>query len=477
MHIKSKNSWLKHFDFILWDIAILYLSFVLANYIYLKRLNYYSSTLYTMVFLCMLIPCVLIDVLYNPFSGILRRDNITEIIKAFEYTLYKIVFSVFLMYLLKLGGVFSRIVFILTYVIFVILIIIVRIIWKKLLISGKVTVFPDSNNSLLIITTIDDKDKILQNIDEEEYRQYNVKGFCIVDVDMSGIKLNEYDVLCNKYDIHKCVVENNIGEIFVSCNPNLVDSKVIQQLVDEGIGIHIDINKIYGIETDEQYLDKVGIYKTLGLGLYTFSPSQSIYLVIKRIIDFILSLIAIIPMFVLIVLVKLAFLLTGDKDKILFKQTRVGQNGKMFELYKIRTMVPNADEELKRLLLDKKIKEEWEEYHKLENDPRITKVGRILRKTSLDEVPQFINVLKGDMSIIGPRPLVEGELKKHNGLKLYERVKPGITGWWACNGRSNISYDERLELEYYYVKNCSLSLDILTFLRTIYVVLKKTGAE
>lgn len=477
MHIKSKNSWLKHFDFILWDIAILYLSFVLANYIYLKRLNYYSSTLYIMVFLCMLIPCVLIDVLYNPFSGILRRDNITEIIKAFEYSVYKVVFSVFLMYILKLGSVFSRIVFILTYVIFVILIIIVRIIWKKLLISGKVTVFPDSNNSLLIITTIDDKDKILQNIDEEEYRQYNVKGFCIVDVDMSGIKLNEYDVLCNKYDIHKCVVENNIGEIFISCNPNYVDSKVIQQLVEEGIGIHIDINKIYGIETDEQYLDKVGIYKTLGLGLYTFSPSQSIYLVIKRIIDFVFSLMAIIPMFVLIVLVKIAFLLTGDKDKILFKQTRVGQNGKMFELYKIRTMVPNADEELKRLLLDKKIKEEWEEYHKLENDPRITKVGRILRKTSLDEVPQFINVLKGDMSIIGPRPLVEGELKKHNGLKLYERVKPGITGWWACNGRSNISYDERLELEYYYVKNCSLSLDILTFLRTIYVVLKKTGAE
>ena len=140
-------------------------------------------------------------------------------------------------------------------------------------------------------------------------------------------------------------------------------------------------------------------------------------------------------------------------------------------------MVPNAEEELEKLLLNKELKKEWDEYHKLENDPRITKVGKFLRKTSLDEIPQFLNVLKGDMSIIGPRPLVEGELKRHNGLRLYERVKPGITGWWACNGRSNISYDERLELEYYYVKNCSLSLDILTFLRTIYVVLKKTGAE
>ena len=116
-------------------------------------------------------------------------------------------------------------------------------------------------------------------------------------------------------------------------------------------------------------------------------------------------------------------------------------------------MVPNADEILKELLKNEAYRKEWEENQKFEHDPRITKAGQVLRKTSIDELPQLINVLTGDMSLVGPRPLVEGELEQHGGLKIYNKVKPGITGWWACNGRSNIDYRERLELEYYYVNS------------------------
>ena len=117
-------------------------------------------------------------------------------------------------------------------------------------------------------------------------------------------------------------------------------------------------------------------------------------------------------------------------------------------------------------------------YQKFENDPRITKIGNILRKTSLDEVPQFINILKGDMTMIGPRPLVPGELDSHNGNhEIYESVRPGITGWWACNGRSATTYEERLDLEYYYVKNRSLWLDIKCVFKTISAVICKKGAK
>ena len=105
-------------------------------------------------------------------------------------------------------------------------------------------------------------------------------------------------------------------------------------------------------------------------------------------------------------------------------------------------------------------------------------MGKILRKSSLDEFPQFINVLKGDLSIIGPRPLVEGELDEHNGNhEIYESVKPGITGWWAANGRSAIDYKNRLKLEYYYAKNCNIILDIKCILLTILIVLQRTGAK
>ena len=148
-----------------------------------------------------------------------------------------------------------------------------------------------------------------------------------------------------------------------------------------------------------------------------------------------------------------------------------------FQLIKFRSMVWNAGDILEEMLKDPGYAKEWAENQKFEHDPRITRMGGFLRKTSLDEVPQFINVLKGDMSAIGPRPLVPGELEQHGGLQLYNQVKPGITGWWGCNGRSNTTYDERLELEYYYVKNCSLWMDALTVVKTAVVILKRDGAK
>ena len=451
-------------------------SFVLANAIYLQRLNYYRTALYTRIFLCMIVPCLFIDILYNPFSGILRRDNISEIRNAFEFTIYNFIFTVVLLYAFKLGNLFSRVVLVLTFIIFFFLACVVRYVWKRLLISGKIKILA-GNNSLLIISSSKEISNVLENINQEEYHQYDIKGICLIDRKRTGRIINGYKILCNVDGIYDCVMQNYISEIFVATNPKNISAKTIKNLVDEGVGIHLDINKIYGFESDDEHIDKVGIYKTLGLGLYTFTSRQTFYFIIKRLFDIVLSVLVFIPMMIFMGIVKLAYVLDGDEDPILFKQERVGKDGKLFELYKFRTMVPNAEELLQEILKDDDKRKEWDEYHKFEDDPRITKYGRFLRKSSLDELPQFINVLKGEMSIIGPRPLIPGELKMHDGLRLYERVKPGITGWWACNGRSNISYDERLELEYYYVKNCSLSLDIFTFFRTIYSVIRKTGAQ
>ena len=203
------------------------------------------------------------------------------------------------------------------------------------------------------------------------------------------------------------------------------------------------------------------------------------YHFIKRTFDIVCGLIGIICLIPLTILVKLITVCSGDLHSIFYFQKRIGKDGKEFKLYKFRSMVTNADEILEQTLkMDKLRREEWEKYQKFEDDPRITKIGNILRKTSLDEVPQFINILKGDMSMIGPRPLVPGELDQHNGNhEIYESVRPGITGWWACNGRSATTYEERLELEYYYVKNKSLWLDIKCVFKTISAVLTKKGAK
>lgn len=203
-----------------------------------------------------------------------------------------------------------------------------------------------------------------------------------------------------------------------------------------------------------------------------------LYSFLKRILDIVLSLIALVFVIPICLIIKSVTLHYEDYDSIFYTQERIGKNGKKFKILKLRSMVINADEELAKMLEKEEHKNKWDEDQKIDNDPRITKVGKVLRRTSLDELPQFINVLKGDMSIIGPRPLVPGELGKHHGShEIYESVKPGITGWWGCHGRSCTTYKARLELEYYYVEHFGLITDIKCFFLTIFSVICKKGAK
>ena len=212
---------------------------------------------------------------------------------------------------------------------------------------------------------------------------------------------------------------------------------------------------------------------------HDISIKKYLYFGVKRLFDILIALIGCLFLLPIILIVKISYLLHKVFDSIFFRQKRIGKNGKEFNLYKFRSMVPNADEVLKELLKnDEAARKEYKVNKKLKNDPRVTSMGKILRVTSLDELPQFINILIGDMSLIGPRPLVPGELDSHNGNhELYESVRPGISGWWAANGRSATTYERRLELEYYYVQHCGLILDIRCVFRTIKAVIYKTGAK
>jgi Undecaprenyl-phosphate galactose phosphotransferase WbaP len=163
---------------------------------------------------------------------------------------------------------------------------------------------------------------------------------------------------------------------------------------------------------------------------------------------------------------------------ILYGHSRIGQNGTVFKAYKFRTMVQNADEILGKLLdSDPPARKEWDENHKLKDDPRITPFGKFLRKTSLDEFPQLINVLKGEMSLVGPRPIVKDEIKKYGGnFKRIFSVKPGITGLWQVSGRSDTDYSGRVSFDTYYLQSWSIWLDLWVLYKTIGVVLSRKGA-
>jgi len=196
---------------------------------------------------------------------------------------------------------------------------------------------------------------------------------------------------------------------------------------------------------------------------------------IKRMIDVILSFVALVILLPLFLIIGISIRLES-KGPVFFVHKRVGKNGKIFKMYKFRTMVQNAEELIKQFTPEQM--KEFKENFKLENDPRITKVGKFLRKTSLDELPQLINILKGELSIIGPRPVIGEELEKYEENKSkFLSVTPGLTGYWAANGRSNISYEQRMVMELYYIDNISWEMDLKVFLKTIISVLKKEGAR
>ena len=200
---------------------------------------------------------------------------------------------------------------------------------------------------------------------------------------------------------------------------------------------------------------------------------------IKRIIDIIAGLIGIIfliPVSLLIFIVRLC--MKKERGSVFYTQERIGRNGKHFKLFKYRTMIVGADKILEQYLKDNpEAKKEFDANQKLRNDPRITKLGNFLRKTSIDELPQFLNVLIGQMSLIGPRPIVDREIPLFGeAMPIVSLVKPGITGYWAVNGRSDTTYEERVAMERYYVEHYSLWLDIKIFFKTIKTIFEGKGA-
>lgn len=208
---------------------------------------------------------------------------------------------------------------------------------------------------------------------------------------------------------------------------------------------------------------------------YALESKKPVYEFFKRLIDIAFSFFAVIllsPVFlVLAILVKIS-----SKGPAIYKHKRVGKNGKDIYIFKFRSMVMNADKLIDSFTPEQK--EEFQKNFKLDNDPRVTKIGKILRKTSLDELPQLFNILNGDISIVGPRPITEAETEFYGKNKaLLLSVRPGLTGFWASSGRSDTSYKRRRAMEIYYVKNRSFSFDVKIFFKTIVSVFKGQGAK
>lgn len=197
----------------------------------------------------------------------------------------------------------------------------------------------------------------------------------------------------------------------------------------------------------------------------------------KRLVDVMLAVVMLAVAAPLLLVLAVLVLFSSGRP-VFYSHERVGRYGRHFQCHKLRTMVADADARLQALLLeDADAFAEFAATQKLQNDPRVTAVGRFLRRTSLDELPQFLNVLKGEMSLVGPRPVTFNELERYGGAaEQYLAVRPGVTGLWQVSGRSDASYDDRVGFDLAYVRNMSLTFDLRLVMRTALVVLKRSGA-
>lgn len=224
---------------------------------------------------------------------------------------------------------------------------------------------------------------------------------------------------------------------------------------------------------ERDYLIKIPSFRKIDKDRTFFS--KLIFDFLKRVLEFIMALIAIILSCLFMLLISVV-IKADSKGKVIYKHKRVGLRGKEFYLYKFRSM-KITDKSLEEIFTAEQMKE-YKKNYKVYNDPRITRVGKFLRRTSLDELPQLFNILLGHMSFVGPRPIVQEETELYgDDRNLLLSVMPGLTGYWQVNGRSDTTYERRIDMELYYVKNRNIFLDIKIILKTIAVIFSQKGAN
>jgi len=367
----------------------------------------------------------------------------------------------------------SRIVILLMGLLAILIFPLLRVTSKKLLIRAGLL-----KSKVLIIGAEDMGKRTLHALRREPNLGYDVVGFidenepktaqCI-----DGVKVHGHFQHVDRY-VMKCDIQ---------------DVVVASEKIDKGQLVHL-INKLQHKVKNVLYIPDFSGMAVIGTELRHFFHDQMLALkiknnlaqplnyFIKKLFDYTVSLILffllIIPILIIAVLIRMT-----SQGPAIFKQQRIGKDGELFMCYKFRTMYVDADERLKNILItDPKARAEWQAYWKLQNDPRVTKIGNFLRQTSLDELPQIWNVLKGEMSLIGPRPYLPREwdsLKEYS--EIIHSVQPGITGLWQVRGRSNATYEQRLSLDSWYVRNWNLWIDIMILIKTLSVVLKMEGAR
>ena len=381
MQIKENYTQFKHLDFLIVDILSLLICFVISFRLKFGDFRFIRDSEWHLYILIIVLLNIAITFFTNPYDGIFKRSYYQEVIRALTLAVYNLLVAAVFFYLLKMGAAFSREMTVWMYSLYFVLSLIMKYAWKKIRLSRNTVFSSVQTIPLFIIGSSENIDNTLNNVNSGDYSPYLIKGIHFVDknAEIDGIPTVSDDYV-------DYILENNIEEVLVAVNPSLVPESVYERLSVNGVELNLAIEESVGFLSEDQSVQQIGVYPVLSIKRFSFTQNQMLYLKIKRVLDVIAALLVLLILAPIALIVKISYLASGDKSKIIYTQKRVGKSGRLFKMYKFRTMVPNADEKLKELLKQDEYRKQWEENQKIVNDPRITKVGRILRKTSIDEI-------------------------------------------------------------------------------------------
>ncbi len=484
MYKRESEGWLKHFDFMLLDMLCLQIAFILAYYISGHGNTPYSSILYRNMSILIEVINFVVLFMCNTLKGVLKRDNYREFSVTIQHVI--IVGGVWILYLflIKESEEYSRLACVFTFSIYTFMTYIVRVMWKKML---KERVISRKDRTLLIVTSSSIASSVIHNVRENSYAHFKIVGLVIEDgkekdrkikdgrvKEAIGEKIENIEVVANINTAPAYVCQEWVDEVLIVLDKNVpYPSELISKLTETGVTVHMNLAELSDIPGKKQFVEKIANYTVMTTSINYVSANK---LLIKRLIDIVGGIVGCLLTVIIFIFVAPAIYISSP-GPIFFSQERVGKNGKKFKMYKFRSMYMDAEERKAELMKANRISDG--KMFKLDFDPRVignkilpdgtkkTGLGDFLRVTSLDEFPQFFNVLKGDMSIVGTRPPLPGEVSLY---ELHHRsrlaIKPGITGLWQISGRSDITdFEKVVELDKQYISEWNIGLDIKILLK------------
>lgn len=451
------------------SVATLYISFCIYNKSFISIFEYPSFKLFSTV---IFIELLLLNLFTGLNRGILNRGIYRESLKSVQETLYTLSGMILILFWFHMIDETKRLIFFYFALLFCYFDFITRIIIKRFVFK----LFNQSKFSqrVLVVTEKLNARNIIKNLDNNFDWTRKIVGICLED-NVGQQQIRRKRVVCSFDNLLTYVIKHSIDELFIFVSDEDLNKikDPLSKIEECGVKVNISINFEMFDYLPNSFVryDKIGPYQCISVSRNNISYRARLS---KFLLDYLGGVVGF-CLFVLSYIVLAPLIKLDSKGPVLFKQQRVGRNGRIFNCYKFRSMVVDAEELKKNLMSENEMQGLM---FKIENDPRITKLGRFIRKTSLDELPQFINILKGDMSLVGTRPPTVDEFKNYEPKhKARVSMVPGLTGLWQVSGRSNIkNFDDVVKLDMEYIDNWSIMLDIKIILKTVCIIFFRKDA-